>query len=234
MAQPFWSLPAGEVLTALATDSNGLAAAEAAARLTRAGPNRLKGARRTSTLQLLARQFASPLVLMLAFAAILSLAVHETRDAVIILIILLASGLLGFWQERGAADAVRKLLEMVAVRTRVLRDGREPGDRQHQSLAWRPAHGALEGHRQAAGRDRGEDVDPVAAENRAAVDTAQKELEARVFDAQGQGPGKAADAAGSKLRRERQARAGVQDRAEAPAAAGAHTASLQLASTSSE
>ena len=125
MAEPFWSLPAGEVLTSLATDSNGLAATEAAARLARAGPNRLRGTRRTSALQLLARQFASPLVLMLAFAAVLSLAVHEARDAVIILLILLASGLLGFWQERGAADAVRKLLAMVAVRSRVLRDGAE-------------------------------------------------------------------------------------------------------------
>ncbi|HEX6865536.1 MAG TPA: HAD-IC family P-type ATPase, partial [Thermoanaerobaculia bacterium] len=125
MDRPFWSLPSGEVLRNLATDANGLTAAEAALRLARAGPNRLKGAERASTLQLLARQFASPLVLMLAFAAILSLAVHEARDAVIIIIILLASGLLGFWQERGAADAVRKLLEMVAVRTRVLRDGQE-------------------------------------------------------------------------------------------------------------
>jgi Mg2+-importing ATPase len=125
MAEPFWSLPAGEVLTSLATDSNGLAAAEAASRLAATGPNRLKGSGRSSTLQLLARQFASPLVLMLAFAAVLSLAVHEARDAVIILVILLASGLLGFWQERGAADAVRKLLEMVAVRTRVLRGGQE-------------------------------------------------------------------------------------------------------------
>ena len=125
MIDPFWSLPAEEVLRGLAAGSGGLTSAEAASRLARAGPNRLKGAQRTSTLQLLGRQFASPLVLMLAFAAVLSLAVHEARDAVIILLILLASGLLGFWQERGAADAVRKLLEIVAVRTRVLRDGEE-------------------------------------------------------------------------------------------------------------
>lgn len=125
MAQPFWSLPAAEVLRSLETDPNGLTAAAAASRLARAGPNRLRGARRTSALQLLARQFASPLVLMLAFAAVLSLAVHEQRDALIILLILFASGLLGFWQERGAADAVRKLLALVAVRTRCVRDGRE-------------------------------------------------------------------------------------------------------------
>jgi Mg2+-importing ATPase len=62
---------------------------------------------------------------MLAFAAVLSLAVHEANDAIIILVILVASGLLGFWQEWGAAGAVRKLLAIVAVRARVLRDGRD-------------------------------------------------------------------------------------------------------------
>jgi Mg2+-importing ATPase len=122
---PFWSLPADEVLRSLKTGSQGLASAEAASRLLTAGPNRLQQARRTTTLQLLGRQFASPLVLLLAFAAVLSLIVRSAHEAVIILIILFASGLLGFWQEWGAAGAVRKLLAMVAVRARVLRDGRE-------------------------------------------------------------------------------------------------------------
>ncbi|MES1240009.1 MAG: magnesium-translocating P-type ATPase [Acidobacteriota bacterium] len=121
----FWSLPASEVLRALDTGLDGLTSAEAAARLLAAGPNRLKEVRRTAGLRLLLRQFASPLVLMLAFAAALSLGVHEADDAAIILAILFASGLLGFWQEWGAADAVRRLLALVAVRTTVVRDGRE-------------------------------------------------------------------------------------------------------------
>ena len=122
---PFWSLPAEEVLRGLKADSRGLTAAEAASRLLAAGPNRLRGSGQTPVLRLLARQFTSPLVLMLAAAAVLSLGVRETADAIIILVILFASGLLGFWQEWGAADAVRELLAMVAVRTRVLRDGEE-------------------------------------------------------------------------------------------------------------
>jgi Mg2+-importing ATPase len=85
----------------------------------------LQKARQTTAWHLLGRQFASPLVLMLAFAAALSLVVRSAHDAVIILVILFASGLLGFWQEWGAAGAVRKLLAMVAVRVRVLRDGQE-------------------------------------------------------------------------------------------------------------
>jgi Mg2+-importing ATPase len=124
-SEPFWSLPAGDVLRSLATGPQGLGSAEAKARLARTGPNRLQAERRTTPLGLLARQFASPMVLMLAFAAVLSIALRSAHDAVIILIILLASGLLGFWQEWGAADAMRKLLSLVAVRTTVLREGRE-------------------------------------------------------------------------------------------------------------
>src|SRR5689334_9197312 len=89
----FWSLPAGAVLRSLDTGFQGLTAKEAAARLLAVGPNRLHEVRRTAGLQLLLRQFASPLVLMLAFAAALSLAVHEANDALIIVAILLASGL---------------------------------------------------------------------------------------------------------------------------------------------
>ena len=122
---PFWSLPAGEVLKSLETGPEGLTSAAAAARLASAGPNRLRETKRTTTLHLLLRQFTSPLVLMLAVAAVLSLVVREEQDAVIILVILVASGLLGFWQEWGAADAVSKLLARVAVRARVLREGQE-------------------------------------------------------------------------------------------------------------
>ena len=42
----------------------------------------------------------------------------------IIMAIVLASGLLGFWQERSASNAVQKLLAMVQVRATVLRDGK--------------------------------------------------------------------------------------------------------------
>ena len=48
-------------------------------------------------------------------------------DASIILAIVLISGLLGFWQEKGAADAVNRLLSLVSVQASVLRDGAAVG-----------------------------------------------------------------------------------------------------------
>ena len=46
-------------------------------------------------------------------------------DSLIIFLIVLVSGVLGFFQERSAAKAVEKLLEIVKTRTKVLRGGKE-------------------------------------------------------------------------------------------------------------
>ena len=78
---------------------------------------------RTSVLGLFLGQFTSPIVLLLIAAAVISVFLHDATDATIILTIVLASGLLGFWQERGAAGAVAKLLSLVEVKAKVLRDG---------------------------------------------------------------------------------------------------------------
>jgi len=48
---------------------------------------------------------------------------HDRIDAAIILTIVLISGCLGFWQEKGAVNAVKELLAMVQITISVLRDG---------------------------------------------------------------------------------------------------------------
>lgn len=72
---------------------------------------------------LLLNQFKSPIILILIFAAVLSIFLKDAADAIIILTIVFISGLLGFWQERGASNAVEKLLALVQVKATVLRDG---------------------------------------------------------------------------------------------------------------
>lgn len=71
------------------------------------------------------RQFSSPIVVILMVAAVLSFALNDATDGAIILFIMLVSGLLGFWQERGAAHTMAALLSSVEMRARVRRDGRE-------------------------------------------------------------------------------------------------------------
>ena len=69
-------------------------------------------------------QFKSPIILLLLFAAGLSFFLHDSVNALIILAIVLASGLLGFWQEHSATRAVEKLLAMVQIKATALRDGK--------------------------------------------------------------------------------------------------------------
>ncbi len=101
----------------------GLTNDEALRRLERHGANLLKPPKRSDTLTLLFSQFKSPIILILLFATGLSFFLRDPADAFIILLIVLVSGLLGFWQERGASNAVRKLLSIVRIKAAVMRDG---------------------------------------------------------------------------------------------------------------
>jgi Mg2+-importing ATPase len=124
-SNPFWSISGTELLNTLQTAAGGLTTNEAKQRLTKYGANRLKPQKRSDVLTLLFSQFKSPIILILLFATILSLFLHNIVDASIILAIVLISGLLGFWQEHGASDAVAKLLAIVQIKTAVLRDGNQ-------------------------------------------------------------------------------------------------------------
>jgi Mg2+-importing ATPase len=98
---------------------------EARKRLEQYGANLLKPKKRSDALTLLLTQFKSPLILILIFAGALSFFLGDPVNAFIILAIILISSLLGFWQERGAANAVEKLLAIVQTKTTVLRDGNQ-------------------------------------------------------------------------------------------------------------
>ena len=78
----------------------------------------------TSALRLFIAQFTSPLVLILIFAAIISAIAGEWTDAIIVIIIVLASATLGFIQEYSASNAVEKLRAQVTIKANVLRDGK--------------------------------------------------------------------------------------------------------------
>jgi P-type Mg2+ transporter len=118
----FWSVPATKLVEELKTTPYGLTSDEAKERIARFGPNLLRVRRRSGLISLLFSQFKSPIILILIFASFLSIFLRDATDAVIILVIILASGLLGFWQEKGAANAVEKLLSIVQIKSTVRRD----------------------------------------------------------------------------------------------------------------
>jgi Mg2+-importing ATPase len=119
----FWSVPSLELLQQLQTTPQGLMSDEVQQRLLRYGSNLLKPKKKSDALTLLFAQFKSPIILILIFAAGLSFFLRNPIDAVIILVIVLVSGLLGFWQERGAVNAVEKLYAIVQIKATVVRNG---------------------------------------------------------------------------------------------------------------
>lgn len=121
----FWSVPVPEMLQKLQTTDEGLNSSESSERLKKYGANLLKPKKGSSTLKILLSQFKSPITLILLFAAGISFSLGDTTDTLIIVTIILISSLLGFWQEKGAADAFEKLLSAVEVKAAVLRDGKE-------------------------------------------------------------------------------------------------------------
>src|SRR6185503_8382949 len=96
----FWHLSTDEVLQELGTKSTGLDTNEAAERLRRNGPNTLKAAGKKPGALLFLSQFKSPVTLLLIIASVLSAGLGDVTDTIIIFIIVLISGTLGFLQER--------------------------------------------------------------------------------------------------------------------------------------
>ena len=121
--QSFWQTPVNELFRILETSVEGLTNNEASLRLQRYGPNLPSPQKTSEGLALFFAQFKSPIILILLFAVGLSLFLRNVTDSLIILIIILVSCVLGFWQEHRASNAVKKLLTMVQITTTAIRDG---------------------------------------------------------------------------------------------------------------
>jgi Mg2+-importing ATPase len=105
--------------------ATGLTSAEAARRLRTDGPNAVGREGHRGPLAILISQFASPLVLILLAACIVSFAVGDKVEAGIILTIVLLSAALGFVQEARSATAVEALQARLALKATVVRDGKQ-------------------------------------------------------------------------------------------------------------
>lgn len=123
LKENFWSISLEDIFKSFETSKEGLTSTQARKKLEIYGPNSIKPQKSNSTISLLLSQFKSPIIIILFIAIGLSFFLRDTVDAIIISTIVLISGLLGFWQEYGANNAVAKLLEVVRIKTNVIRDG---------------------------------------------------------------------------------------------------------------
>jgi len=108
----------------IASTADGLSQAEADLRLTAVGLNQIAREQPPSPWRLLAGQFNSPVIGLLLGACIISGALGEWVDALAIGAIVVINGLIGFFLEYRAENALLALRAMTAPHARVRRDGR--------------------------------------------------------------------------------------------------------------
>lgn len=120
----YWSMPADEVAGTLNSSSNGLSQTDAQEILEHTGPNQIRSREQVTPLGLFLNQFKSPIVLILIGATVVSAFLQDWVDAVIIMLIVLGSALLSFFQEFNASSAAEKLRAQVSLKSTVLRDGK--------------------------------------------------------------------------------------------------------------
>ena len=113
----------GELLSKLSTDKDGLSSSEAEKRLAQYGPNEIKE-KKVNPLKKFLGYFWGPIPWMIEAAVIMSALIQHWPDFAIILTLLLVNAIVGFWQEHKAGNAIELLKQRLAIKARVLRDGK--------------------------------------------------------------------------------------------------------------
>ncbi len=117
------SLSLQELQAKLGSSPDGLSQAEAERRLTQYGPNEIEEKKTNPFLKFLT-YFWGPIPWMIEAAVILSAIARHWPDFFIILVLLLANAIVGFWEEHQAGNAIEALKARLAIQARARRDGK--------------------------------------------------------------------------------------------------------------
>ena len=117
--------PAENVLADSGSRPQGLTRIEASARLVRHGRNALPRPKPPGVFKIFLRQFLSPLIYILLFAAAVSLFLGDWSDAGFIAAVLLINAVIGGVQEYGAEKSAEALRALVTSKALVIRDGED-------------------------------------------------------------------------------------------------------------
>lgn len=116
-------LPISEIQQLFSTKPDGLSLSNAEERLREHGKNELAEKKKKSAWRLFLNQFKDVMILILLIAAVISIAIGDIKDAVVILIIVLLNAIIGFIQEYRAEKAMAALKKMSASNATVRRSG---------------------------------------------------------------------------------------------------------------
>ncbi|GAB5511635.1 MAG: calcium-translocating P-type ATPase, SERCA-type [Hyphomicrobiales bacterium] len=123
-APPVHAMGIDEVLRQFAANrSDGLSDQEVAQRYAKFGPNSVGHKKPVSSLKILARQFASPVMLLLGAALVLSFVLDDVAEAAAIGVVLVINALIGFVAEHRAVRSMEALRKLDVSSARVRREG---------------------------------------------------------------------------------------------------------------
>ncbi|MGP5642478.1 cation-translocating P-type ATPase [Corynebacterium variabile] len=130
MTAPVWHTTGIEEVRAaldLPDAGTGLTSADAAARRERHGPNKLTETTADPWYVVLGRQIASPMVIFLLLAGIVTLIQQEWFEGAVIFLVVVLNSSIGYWQARKAEKDVAALAELSTPEATVVRDGAVTG-----------------------------------------------------------------------------------------------------------
>lgn len=130
MTAPVWHTTGIEEVRAaldLPDAGTGLTSADAAARRERHGPNKLTETTADPWYLVLGRQIASPMVIFLLLAGIVTLIQQEWFEGAVIFLVVVLNSSIGYWQARKAEKDVAALAELSTPEATVVRDGAVTG-----------------------------------------------------------------------------------------------------------
>lgn len=117
----YYLLPILEIEELLNTEQHGLSTTEAEERLLQYGKNELTEKKKKPVWLLFLNQFKDVMIFILLIAAVISVAIGDVKDAIVILIIVLLNSIIGFVQEYRAEKAMEALKKMSAPNATVRR-----------------------------------------------------------------------------------------------------------------
>ncbi|MDZ4712155.1 MAG: cation-translocating P-type ATPase [bacterium] len=118
----YYRLSADEVISMLHTSRDGLKDEAITLLQQKTGRNELVEAKPRSRLSILLSQFTDVMILILIFAAMVSIYVGEFTDAYVIFAIIIGNALIGYSQETGAEESIRMLKKMSSQYSLVIRN----------------------------------------------------------------------------------------------------------------
>lgn len=109
----------------LQTNKKGITKEEAEERLSVHGKNKIPQVAQRTLFQMILEQLWTPIVIILAVAAIFSILSKSYSDSIFIFAVIAINAVIGTYQEWSSEKSAEKLQEMIKIKVKILRDGKQ-------------------------------------------------------------------------------------------------------------